>query len=53
MRASSRITAPWWSSVSSGNVHMVDERVAVADLETLTRIYETFIERWFGHAATE
>ncbi len=32
-------------------MHMVDERVAVADLETLTRIYETFIERWFGHAA--
>ncbi len=31
-------------------MHMVDERVAVADLETLTRIYETFIERWFGHA---
>lgn len=34
-------------------MHMVDERVAVADLETLTRVYETFIERWFGHAATE
>lgn len=31
-------------------MHMVDERVAVADLETLTRIYETFIERWFSHA---
>ena len=31
-------------------MHMVDERVAVADLETLTRIYETFIDRWFGHA---
>ncbi|WCK02317.1 succinyl-diaminopimelate desuccinylase [Agrobacterium tumefaciens] len=31
-------------------MHMVDERVAVADLETLTRIYETFIERWFAHA---
>ncbi|NTF06148.1 succinyl-diaminopimelate desuccinylase [Agrobacterium rubi] len=31
-------------------MHMVDERVAVADLETLTRIYETFIERWFDHA---
>lgn len=31
-------------------MHMVDERVAVADLETLTRIYETFIERWFHHA---
>ncbi len=32
-------------------MHMVDERVAVADLETLTNIYETFIARWFGHAA--
>ncbi|MBW9051945.1 succinyl-diaminopimelate desuccinylase [Rhizobium mesosinicum] len=31
-------------------MHMVDERVAVADLETLTAIYETFIERWFGNA---
>lgn len=31
-------------------MHMVDERVAVADLETLTGIYETFIARWFGHA---
>jgi len=31
-------------------MHMVDERVAVADLEALTRIYETFIERWFAHA---
>ncbi|MDO5894158.1 succinyl-diaminopimelate desuccinylase [Agrobacterium sp. Azo12] len=32
-------------------MHMVDERVAVADLETLTLIYETFIERWFANAA--
>jgi len=31
-------------------MHMVDERVALADLETLTRIYETFIARWFGDA---
>ncbi|MCG5482462.1 MAG: succinyl-diaminopimelate desuccinylase, partial [Sinorhizobium meliloti] len=31
-------------------MHMVDERVAVADLETLTNIYESFIARWFGHA---
>jgi len=31
-------------------MHMVDERVAVADLETLTAIYETFIERWFENA---
>ena len=33
-------------------MHMVDERVAVADLETLTVIYETFIQRWFGDART-
>ncbi|OAP41234.1 succinyl-diaminopimelate desuccinylase [Sinorhizobium glycinis] len=32
-------------------MHMVDERVALADLETLTDIYETFVARWFGHAA--
>ena len=32
-------------------MHMVDENVAVADLETLTGIYETFIERWFADAA--
>ncbi len=31
-------------------MHMVDERVAVTDLETLTAIYETFIERWFESA---
>ncbi|MFA7413024.1 MAG: succinyl-diaminopimelate desuccinylase [Rhizobium sp.] len=31
-------------------MHMVDERVAVGDLETLTRIYKTFIEHWFAHA---
>jgi succinyl-diaminopimelate desuccinylase len=31
-------------------MHMVDEHVAVADLETLTVIYETFIQRWFGDA---
>ncbi|MBB3592726.1 succinyl-diaminopimelate desuccinylase [Rhizobium sp. BK529] len=31
-------------------MHMVDERVAVADLETLTAIYETFVERWFENA---
>jgi len=29
-------------------MHMVDERVAVADLEMLTRIYQRFIEDWFG-----
>jgi len=31
-------------------MHMVDERVAVADLEALTQIYETFIQRWFDDA---
>lgn len=31
-------------------MHMVDERVAVADLETLTVIYQTFIEQWFANA---
>ncbi|MCM2291491.1 succinyl-diaminopimelate desuccinylase [Allorhizobium sp. BGMRC 0089] len=31
-------------------MHMVDERVAVADLETLTAIYERFIEGWFANA---
>ena len=29
-------------------MHMVDERVALADLETLTRIYQRFIVDWFG-----
>ena len=29
-------------------MHMVDERVAVADLETLTDIYGRFLEDWFG-----
>jgi succinyl-diaminopimelate desuccinylase len=28
-------------------MHMVDERVAVADLETLTDIYGRFIQDWF------
>jgi len=32
-------------------MHMVDERVSLADLETLTRIYERFIADWFGNAA--
>ncbi len=31
-------------------MHMVDERVALADLETLTQIYGTFLSRWFGDA---
>ena len=29
-------------------MHMVDERVPLQDLETLTRIYQRFIEDWFG-----
>ena len=29
-------------------MHMVDERVPLADLETLTRIYQRFLEDWFG-----
>ncbi|MGD9914636.1 MAG: succinyl-diaminopimelate desuccinylase [Rhizobiaceae bacterium] len=29
-------------------MHMVDERVALADLETLTVIYQRFLEDWFG-----
>ncbi|SOE17987.1 succinyldiaminopimelate desuccinylase [Hoeflea halophila] len=28
-------------------MHMVDERVALSDLESLTLVYETFIEGWF------
>ena len=29
-------------------MHMVDERAALADLEMLTRIYERFLQDWFG-----
>ncbi|MCO5063646.1 MAG: succinyl-diaminopimelate desuccinylase [Rhizobiaceae bacterium] len=29
-------------------MHMVDERVDLADLETLTRIYQRFLSDWFG-----
>ena len=29
-------------------MHMVDERVALEDLERLTRIYRRFLEDWFG-----
>jgi succinyl-diaminopimelate desuccinylase len=29
-------------------MHMVDERVALGDLETLTSIYQRFLEKWFG-----
>lgn len=31
-------------------MHMVDERVPVAELEELTRIYLAFLEQWFGNA---
>ncbi|MCV0394766.1 MAG: succinyl-diaminopimelate desuccinylase [Rhizobiaceae bacterium] len=31
-------------------MHMVDERVDLADLETLTAIYDAFLERWFAQA---
>ncbi|WP_420406737.1 succinyl-diaminopimelate desuccinylase [Hoeflea sp.] len=33
-------------------MHMVDERVAMSDLETLTEIYALFLERWFESAVT-
>ena len=29
-------------------MHMADERVALSDLETLTRIYQRFLADWFG-----
>jgi acetylornithine deacetylase/succinyl-diaminopimelate desuccinylase-like protein len=29
-------------------MHMVDERVAVADLEVLTRIYRQFLTDWWA-----
>lgn len=32
-------------------MHMVDERVALSDLETLTKIYERFVADWFAAAA--
>jgi succinyl-diaminopimelate desuccinylase len=31
-------------------MHMVDERVALSDLETLTQVYEHFIAHWFSAA---
>jgi succinyl-diaminopimelate desuccinylase len=33
-------------------MHMIDERVALADLETLTGIYQRFIEDWFDRDQT-
>ncbi|MDK9696399.1 MAG: succinyl-diaminopimelate desuccinylase [Siculibacillus sp.] len=32
-------------------MHQIDERVAIADLETLTRVYESFLTRWYETAA--
>jgi len=32
-------------------MHMVDEHVALADLEMLTAIYADFITRWFAGRA--
>jgi succinyl-diaminopimelate desuccinylase len=32
-------------------MHKVDENVVLADLETLTRCWEVFLERWFAAAA--
>jgi succinyl-diaminopimelate desuccinylase len=32
-------------------MHMVDESVPLAELETLTQVYETFITRWFADAS--
>jgi succinyl-diaminopimelate desuccinylase len=34
----------------SKTIHMVDERVALADLETLTRVYGRFLHDWYGRA---
>ena len=33
------------------SIHAIDERVAVADLVALTRVYRTFLERFFAPAA--
>ncbi|MDP3525710.1 MAG: succinyl-diaminopimelate desuccinylase [Hoeflea sp.] len=33
-------------------MHMVDERVALTDLESLTGIYELFLERWFDQRSS-
>ncbi len=35
----------------NATIHQVDERVALADLETLTRIYARFIEGYFAEVA--
>lgn len=34
-------------------MHMVDERVALSDLEELTGIYELFVERWLDSAGAD
>lgn len=47
-----RFIKDWCPVVEFGLVgktmHMANERVALVDLEGLTRIYETFIARWFA-----
>ena len=49
-----RFIKDWCPVVEFGLVgqtmHQVDERVAEADLETLTRVYEAFLRRWFETA---
>ena len=34
--------------MASGTMHKVDERVAVSDVEGLTRIYEEVLKRYFA-----
>lgn len=50
-----RFIKDWCPVVEFGLVgqtmHQVDERVPVADLEVLTRVYVAFLERWFGVSA--
>lgn len=47
-----RFVKDWCPVVEFGLVgrtmHQVDERVPVADLETLTEVYVAFLERWFA-----
>jgi succinyl-diaminopimelate desuccinylase len=36
--------------LTSRSIHMVDERAALTDLETLTEIYRRFLADWFGRS---
>jgi succinyl-diaminopimelate desuccinylase len=48
-RASSRTTARWWRWGSSARpLHQTDERVAVADIETLKRVYGRILAGYFA-----